>query len=221
MTRTLAVVPIRGGQGGKTRLATSFSGQERTHLVRHMLEHVLETIEESRAVDHTLIVTCQPHGVPGGNEHRTVLLQPEDRLGLNVAVGMAREWAERHDYDAMLIVLPDLPLLEAPDVRRMVSSTTPIAIAPDRHERGTNALWIHLGALPPGQRFAFAFGDQSLERHRDEAARTGLEVSTLVSRGLQVDLDTPDDWLLLPIAVRDQFLVQACRTVSTPFRMVL
>ena len=65
-----------------------------------------------------------------------------------------------------------------------------VAIAPDRHGTGTNALSL---PIPAAQDFRFAFGDDSFARPRAEAGRLGLEVETVFSRGLEQDIDEPSD----------------------------
>ena len=64
-----------------------------------------------------------------------------------------------------------------------------VAVVPDRHGTGTNAL-----LLAPADAIGPAFGEGSMERHRDRARRgpvTRSRSSTIDS--LALDLDTPAD----------------------------
>ena len=63
-----------------------------------------------------------------------------------------------------------------------------VAVVPDRHGTGTNAL-----LLAPADAIGPAFGEGSAERHRDRAARAGHEVAIEALASLALDLDTPDD----------------------------
>ena len=65
----------------------------------------------------------------------------------------------------------------------------PVAVAPDRHRRGTNGL-----ALDAGLDFAFRFGAGSFAAHMAEAARLGVAAQALDNPGLALDIDTPEDW---------------------------
>ncbi len=211
MSRTLAVVPFRGKPSAKSRLSTLFSARQREQVARHVLEHVLTVIGESGVVDHLLVVTSDDDGpvISRALPHRTtVLRQPPGSRGLNAAIDLGREWAMSRGYARLLTVLPDLPLLAPDDVRRMVRDDAAVVLAPDRHGTGTNALGIRL-ASACGQvtsPFAFGFGEQSARHHSHEARRLGIELVTVVATGLQLDLDTPDDWALLPRPVQAALL---------------
>ena len=65
-----------------------------------------------------------------------------------------------------------------------------VAIAPDRHGRGTNALSL---PLPEAEGFTFAFGPDSFALHNLEAARLGLKIEEIHSPGLACDIDEPAD----------------------------
>lgn len=209
MSRTLAVVPVRGSRGAKTRLSSIFSEQERARLVWRMTSRVLTAIDEAGSIDHVLIVTHEPDTVlnqVGQAPHYTVVLQPRARTGLNAAVELGRDWARAHGYDRMLALSADLPILDASDVRRAVNQRAPVVIAPDRHGTGTNALMLPIEATQADRPFAFRFGDQSCRYHLEEAHRLGLDVATIIAAGLQLDLDTPEDWYFLPPTTRDEML---------------
>jgi len=65
-------------------------------------------------------------------------------------------------------------------------------IAPDRHEQGTNALLISPSGL-----IEYDFGENSFQRHCEQAKKSGarLEIVNLPSLGL--DLDLPEDLELI------------------------
>jgi 2-phospho-L-lactate guanylyltransferase len=208
------VLPFRGVQGAKTRIAPVFTERQRARLAVSMLHQTLDAVDSSGVVDHALIVTREPEDVLDHvsiTERRSVLRQPPDDIGLNAALDLGRDWAISHGFDAMLVLPGDLPTISASDVQDIVRASALIAIVPDRHHAGTNALLLRLCATERaenegGRRFAFSFGNQSYRRHAEEAERLGLEIETLNLRGVAFDLDTPDDWHLLPIATRERLL---------------
>ena len=73
-----------------------------------------------------------------------------------------------------------------------------VAIVPDRHGTGTNAL-----ALAPPDVFAPAFGPDSCARHVSRARASGISFALERVESLALDLDTPEDMSLL----RDRLLL--------------
>jgi 2-phospho-L-lactate guanylyltransferase len=86
-----------------------------------------------------------------------------------------------------VVVSADLPALTPVDLA-MLADVPPgtIAIAPDRHGTGTNALSIPSTAIAT---FRFQFGVGSHVAHRAEARRLGYTVDTMLSDGLEKDID--------------------------------
>jgi len=206
--RTLAVVPMRGAVGAKTRLAPIFCPEERACLAWTMLTHVLDAIAASGAVDHTLVVSREPDEVRrqvGDAPNQTILSQPPGLGGLNAALALARDWAVAHGYEAMLVLPGDLPLLHPADVAHVARLPEPVVFTPDRHGSGTNALLLRL-ERPETHAFAFAFGAKSFHHHADEARRIGLDAATAIAPGIARDLDTPEDWRALPPETRERLL---------------
>jgi 2-phospho-L-lactate guanylyltransferase len=208
LMRTVAVVPIRGAHGAKTRLSPVFAEHERASLAWAMLTHVLDVLGTSPVIDQTLIVTRESDETLrqiGPEPRHAVLFQPIEHTGLNAALDLGRDWAMANGFGAMLVLPADLPILDPVDVESMVRPDAPTVIAPDRHGSGTNALFLRLDSAHP-QQFAFAFGHQSYHRHHAEAERLGIEMATARTPGLECDLDSPEDWHDLPIAVRQCLL---------------
>ncbi len=86
----------------------------------------------------------------------------------------------------LLIIHADLPLLSCADIDALLQAATHtgVAIAPDRHGRGTNALALRAGAaLRP------RFGPDSLAQHLRDAPKAAV----VRRQGLALDVDTPED----------------------------
>lgn len=215
MSRTIAVIPVRDFQTSKTRLSSLFTADERGRLVRLMLDHVLAVIERSGAVDHELIVTRDPAAVHNqlmALEQRSILAQEREGKGLNTALDLGRNWAIEHGFWAMLVILPDLPMLAPSDIRVLVTERAQVVIAQDRHGSGTNAVMLPLHDA--SRRLSLSFGNNSAARHIAEAERLGLSWVTVDTTGLQYDLDTPYDWTTLPRSVRAD--LRACIGAREP-----
>jgi 2-phospho-L-lactate guanylyltransferase len=76
-------------------------------------------------------------------------------------------------------------------VQTLIAADRPgpaVTLAPDRHETGTNALFVR----PPGL-LAYAFGAGSFREHLARARAAGAEVRVCRLAGLALDVDQPED----------------------------
>ncbi|MFJ3405478.1 2-phospho-L-lactate guanylyltransferase [Promicromonospora sp. NPDC090134] len=200
---TTAVVPLRDGVSGKSRLAAVLDAGARRRLVRVLARHVVSTLLAADGIDRVVVVTADPvftretlAGLPV-----QVLEQPADRPGLNAALEHAREVLAADVVGSpsprLLVAHADLPALSPADVSALLTEEAPVVIATDRYRSGTNLLLI-----PFETGFRFRFGVGSLAAHLAEAEARGLTARVVDRPGTAVDLDTADDWSQLPDEVR-------------------
>lgn len=150
---TVALVPVRGLRGAKTRLAEVLSAEAREVLTRRMLRTVVRAAVESEAVGAVVVVSPDRDvlTLAAGIGRRVIPLPQEPAApGLNPALDVGRDWAAAHGAAALLVLFGDLPLLTAKDVTRFVGlgQSAPVVLGPDRHGTGTNALLVRLGGWP-------------------------------------------------------------------------
>jgi 2-phospho-L-lactate guanylyltransferase len=178
------IIPVKGPASGKTRLAGLLDGASRARLVGAMLDRVVAASRRARAIDEICVLGP---AVFHSTERLTMLADPGG--GLNAALTSAL--AQCDDVARLVILHADLPRLTAEDVERLAAAPADtIAIAPDRHGTGTNALSL---PLPAAVRFAFAFGIGSFAVHSKEIQWLGLKRAVITSPGLARDIDVPDD----------------------------
>lgn len=186
--RIFALLPFRGMADAKSRLAGALSAQERQALALRLLNRAIAAVAEA-GIERIAVVTRDPKLATVGLDRRAeMLLQPGE--GLNMAVRQGQRWATEAGADGLLILLPDLPTLDAGDIRAIIDAAAADAavIAPDRHGTGTNAL-----LLAPPDAIAPAFGVGSAIRHRRSLALADIPVTDIQRRGTNLDLDTTDD----------------------------
>ena len=63
-----------------------------------------------------------------------------------------------------------------------------VVVAPDRHRRGTNALFV----CPTGL-IEYEFGRNSFQRHCDLALKAGARLEICELSSLALDMDLPED----------------------------
>jgi 2-phospho-L-lactate guanylyltransferase len=190
--RVSAVLPFRHLDDAKGRLGSELSLAERRTLALGLVCRALDALLEG-GVERVRVVTRD-------EALFDLLLAPrvevtlQDHGGLNDAVRDAQRWAVDHRADALLVVLPDLPLLTASDVRAIVDLARDggVVLAPDRAGSGTNAL-----LLEPPDAIAPAFGEGSAARHRGALSLADRRFVELHRTGFALDLDTTDDLHLL------------------------
>jgi 2-phospho-L-lactate/phosphoenolpyruvate guanylyltransferase len=169
----------------KTRLAGRLSPQRRIELVSSMLGHVLSVLSRAHGVDRVAVVSPERTALP-----ESVIAFADPGGGLNEALTATALEARRRGADRLVLVHADLPLLEPEEVTALIeaSAANGLAIAPDRHGRGTNALCL---TWPPAIRLEF--GPESFRKHLAQAAARGLSPAVVRLPGLAFDLDEPDD----------------------------
>lgn len=174
----VAIVPLKPPGERKSRLAARFSAAKRDALSDALMNHVVQRLALEPRVSS--IVQLSKIRSDGPFQWRR-----DEGRGLNSELDAIR--AEEHAH-GLLVIHADLPLVGADDIAIMLDAAerSGLAIAPDRHGLGTNAI-----ALAPATAFAFAFGEDSFRRHVHQA-RGKAEIVT--RPGLALDLDTSEDF---------------------------
>lgn len=181
-----AIIPVKASGDAKSRLSGVLDSKEREALATAMLVHVVAAAQSSQRISRICLVGHSRMGQPD-----TIALLADPGRGLNAAVQSALAEVADHGPERVIIVAADLPTVTAQELDLLaVSPAGTVAIAPDRHETGTNALSL---PLPAARDFRFAFGEDSFAKHRAEVARLGLEEEVILSKGLERDIDEPAD----------------------------
>jgi 2-phospho-L-lactate/phosphoenolpyruvate guanylyltransferase len=194
---TRIIVPHRGLEAAKTRLAPSLDPEERVMLASQLLQRVLKV---SREVSDDVEVISPSRPLAEIVEAAGARLAVQRGMGLNEGLDQARSQALLDGIDTLIVLHGDLPNLTATDIETLVGALPAdggpgVAIAPDRAGTGTNALALR----PPGV-IPFRFGVGSFAAHAAEVERAGVPCVAVNRGGLAFDLDTPDDlrrWLEL------------------------
>lgn len=220
---TWAIIPVKPLRYGKSRLAHILSPDERARLTTKMLNHTLRVLNNVPAIYRTLVISRDPAALKLARQHGAYTYGEGDKQDLNLALARAAHIAAARDATGILVIPADLPLLSTDDVEMMLASAhtkspkykygnghnafayhhpRTIAICPDKHEDGTNALYVS-----PTAGFEFSYGDGSYERHLQEAERLGIACRVVHAPGLKFDLDTEEDWQTYQALINSEELV--------------
>jgi 2-phospho-L-lactate guanylyltransferase len=193
--KVVAVVPVKAFAAAKTRLSPLLAAERRADIAARLLDHVLDAILSSDAVDLCVVVSPDSAVLATAAALGAVPLR-QASTGLNPGLEEGRAWAVRQGAGTLLVVLGDLPLLTPADVAGLVAQATGapgVVLAPDRHGTGSNAL-----LLTPPTAIPFHFGVDSAPAHIAAAAERGLPLRQYITSGTAFDVDTPADlqtWL--------------------------
>ncbi|HVM24715.1 MAG TPA: 2-phospho-L-lactate guanylyltransferase [Candidatus Limnocylindrales bacterium] len=194
---TRIIVPHRGLEAAKTRLAPSLDPEERIMLASQLLQRVVKV---ARQVVDDVVVISPSRPLAEIVDAAGARLAVQRGMGLNEGLDQARSDAILEGIHTLVILHGDLPNLRADDVETLIrglpaDGAPGVAIAPDRAGTGTNALALQ----PPGV-INFRFGVGSFAKHAEEVDRAGVPCVAVDRAGLSFDLDTPEDlkrWLEL------------------------
>jgi 2-phospho-L-lactate guanylyltransferase len=176
----LAVVPVKGRDGAKTRLAPLLEPEERTRLVLDMLERVLGACAAAESISGTLLVTPDPGFAPGAVE---VLRD----AGTGHADAIALALRDERARGGVVVVMADCPLVRPESLDALAAAAAPLALAPSR-DGGVNALALRAldGFVPP-------FG-VPVEETLSAARAAGLDAAVVDDPLLALDVDRPADY---------------------------
>jgi 2-phospho-L-lactate/phosphoenolpyruvate guanylyltransferase len=198
--KATAILPVKRFAAAKQRLAAGIDDERREALVAAMLEDTLRAIGAARSIERTIVVSGDPRAQEiAAASAAEVLPDPADEGHIVAALaGIAR--AEADGAECVVLLPGDCPLLDPRELDRLLTGmpATYVAIVPDRHGTGTNAL-----ALAPPGAIRPAFGEGSRDRHVAAAREAGLPHAVERLDSLGLDLDTPADVVALTRALAE------------------
>lgn len=187
----IALVPVKTLARAKSRLAGKLDLPARAQLMHDTLRRTLQALHEIESISQVVVIT-RDEEVSGWSRQWGAVVLHEHEEGLNESLREAR--AQYADADSLLIVPADLGWLDAHDIRAMAAlavQTSAVIIAPDRHDRGTNAL-----LLRPPDVIDFRFGQGSAQAHAQLAQDKGVTAQWYRSSSTSLDVDEPSDLAL-------------------------
>ena len=183
----VAVVPMKPLSQSKTRLMDVLSEQERAELSLAMFGRVVSAAREALSV---VWVVGGDDAVRKTAESLGAAWHEDPSNDLNDSLSFALDMACKNDLSA--IYLPaDLPFVSAADVEKVVQASRngeTLTLSPAQQDGGTNAMLV-----PKCVTFPPVLGNDSFRRHKQQATQLGIPYTVCLSKGLGLDLDTPDD----------------------------
>lgn len=195
-----AIIPVGSLDGAKSRLGAVLDAEERLDLTFRLARSTIAAAVAAERVDEVLVITPDQAVRALALELGARPILQRDR-GLNQGIAAARGEALAAGATAIVILPIDLPEITAAAIDAVAAPLDDpdrplVAIVPDRHGRGTNALLI-----APPDAIDVCFGGDSAVAHQ-AAARAADARLVILGGPLALDLDTPDDLLLAEAGLR-------------------
>jgi 2-phospho-L-lactate/phosphoenolpyruvate guanylyltransferase len=189
-----AILPVKRFDAAKRRLGTGMEEDRRRGLVAAMLRDVLEAVAGARLIERMIVVSGEPAAAPVAADAGAELVDDPDDRGHPEAALLGIAAAGERGAECVVLLPGDCPLLDPRDLDRLLTAVPDpyVAVVPDRHGTGTNAL-----LLRPPDAIRPAFGEGSCERHLQAARSAGLPHGVERLDSLALDLDTPADIVAL------------------------
>jgi 2-phospho-L-lactate guanylyltransferase len=196
----VAIIPVGSLAGAKSRLGAVLDAEERLDLTLRLARATISAVVATPGIAETLVVTPDDTVRRLATELGARPLR-QRQGGLNRGIDDGRDEALASGASAVLILPIDLPEVSVDAVAAVLATLVNphrplVAIVPDRHGRGTNAL-----LLAPPDAIDTCFGGDSRAAHAAAARAAGAELIEL-GGPLTLDLDTPDDLLLAEAILR-------------------
>lgn len=191
--KTLVAIPMKDLAQAKSRLSPVLDASQRERLVLGLFDRTLAFFRSAFPQFDVTIVTASVQLAARAQAAGALVLRETAATGLNAAASSAARWAIAHDYQRLLIVPADIPVLLREEVAQMLAltETCQVAIAEAR-DGGTNML-----LMSPPRDMPFQYGLGSARRHEAVARANGLRAKRRYLPFLGHDLDTPGDCLVL------------------------
>jgi 2-phospho-L-lactate guanylyltransferase len=180
----------------KQRLAAGMDDERREAVVAAMLDDVLAAVRQARSIERTILVSDEPTAVERAAAAGAEVVPDPGTGGHSGAALAGITRAEQLGARCVVLLPGDCPLLEPRELDRLLTGVPAsyVAIVPDRHGTGTNALVL----APPGA-IQPAFGEGSRGRHVAAARAAGIPFAVEELDSLALDLDTPADAVALTL----------------------
>lgn len=179
--KNVAILPVKNLAQAKSRLSTVLPMDSRLNLARKLFNHVWKTCLEAG---------LRPYAVTSDKNLAAELGKnaiPDTGHGLNRAIKHALETLKPTSY---FIILPDLPMLTATDLKTIYEIGWEYVVCPDKKLRGTNIIYVNKwdGYQP-------CFGVNSFMKH----LRLHICPKIYYGLGTALDIDEPSDLSLLAL----------------------
>lgn len=189
--RVAVILPIKRFDDAKERLATGLTPEQRRTIAEAMVRDVFAALSRAREVDAVVVISAEPSMPTLAAELACAVIE-DAREGHSAAATRGVQWAIDSDFDVVVMLPGDCPLLDPIELDELILRTradeVEFAVIPDRMGTGTNGL-----VIAPPDAVEPAFGPGSRQRHLALGLAAARRTAEHQVPSLSLDLDTADD----------------------------
>ncbi|GJM15667.1 MAG: hypothetical protein DHS20C13_09940 [Thermodesulfobacteriota bacterium] len=185
------IVPVKDLSKAKERLSSLLPQSIRTELAYVMLEDVLSALKGSKLADRKFIVTLDTKAIEIAKSMGIEVILETEQNGESASVDYASQIAKDMGATSVLVIPGDAPLITSEDIDFVLEKekgTPSITFIPARDEFGTNAILRN-----PPDAIPSMFGDDSFNKHKDEADKNSIPYESYQNSRIGLDIDRPED----------------------------
>ena len=189
------IIPIKSLNQAKHRLKHVLYPDERQEFFNAMFEDVLSTMMSVPDFEQVAVATVCPAACIIAKKYGAIVLSTSQDEGQTAAVERSAEILDARGITSMLVIPGDVPLVTVEEIKIVLDlheKAPSMTIVPAQDELGSNCI-----ALSPTIAAPLRFGPNSYFPHLETARKLGLSLQSPKLTGLGLDIDTPEDLLVL------------------------
>ena len=189
------IIPIKSLNQAKHRLKHVLYPDERQEFFKAMFEDVLSTMMSVPDFEQVAVATVCPAAGIIAKKYGAIVLSTSQDEGQTAAVERSAKILDARGITSMLVIPGDVPLVTVEEIKIVLDlheKAPSMTIVPAQDELGSNCI-----ALSPTIAAPLRFGPNSYFPHLETARKLGLSLQSPKLTGLGLDIDTPEDLLVL------------------------
>jgi 2-phospho-L-lactate guanylyltransferase len=189
------IIPIKSLNQAKHRLKHVLYPDERQEFFNAMFEDVLSTMMSVPDFEQVAVATVCPAACIIAKKYGAIVLSTSQDEGQTAAVERSAKILDARGITSMLVIPGDVPLVTVEEIKIVLDlheKAPSMTIVPAQDELGSNCI-----ALSPTIAAPLRFGPNSYFPHLETARKLGLSLQSPKLTGLGLDIDTPEDLLVL------------------------
>ena len=183
------LLPVKQLEHSKLRLAGMLTLEQRCRLSFHMVEDILNTLDQSSVVSGITVISSDETIISLAQDYLTDVLDTGVDHGYISDVQKGVESVNEQDVDKVLIIPADVPELDHSDLTHLDQvHEGGVTLCPAESDSGTNGL-----LFTPPLSIKLMYGENSFAKFLREAERQQVPINIARPAGLARDIDRPED----------------------------